>query len=274
MILGRTTPFGLNELTHELRPLILRSGRTVPPEVSDRLKFFSSRTKWPASTDATLATTGFTRVLARPQGVFSQPRNAAKKILAVQSHGAIHSLSALSREWVMFVCGTVVRSGRAKKSGCRTDLDEPLSLITASWKRSSNHRCPALGAVDQTPCSTFTTPLSVLNRSPDNRPSRSHRRTLPVASRTRWKADEVQRDRWLDSANQQSCFAANRPNTIALCEPSHLLYGLVGSSSASEQDWSSHTVSSMRTRNTQRVPYEEGNARQCAAARREPHRHC
>ena len=217
-------------------------------------------------------------MLARPQGVFSQPRNAAKNRLAVQSLGAITSPPALLRELVMLACDTVVRSGRTTKSGCRTDFAEPLSLISASWKCSSNRRCLALGAVDQTPCSTSTTPLIVLDRSPDNRPPRSNRRTLLIASRTRSKADLVQRVWRLDSTNHRSCFVAYRPlaeaRAIAVCKPSLVLDGLTGSSSAFEQAWSSHTVSSMRTRNTQRVPYEERNARQCAAARREPHRHC
>ena len=224
-------------------------------------------------------TTGFTRVLARPPGVFSQPRNAANKLLAVQSLGASPSPLALSREWVMLVCDAVVRSGHGKKSGCRTDFEGPLSLITNFWKLASNHRCPALGAVDQTPCLTSTTPLSVLDRSPNNRPSRSsHRRILPAASRTRWKADDVHRIRRLDSANLRSYFVANgslaEARTIALCEPSLVFDGPHRPSSAYEQDWSSDTVSSMRTRNTQRVPYEKRNARQCAAARREPHCHC
>ncbi len=217
-------------------------------------------------------------MLARPQGVFSQPRNAAKKSLAVQSHGAIHSPTVLSHGWVMLVCDTIVRSARTKKIGGRTDFEGPLSLITDSWKSASSRRCPALGEVDQTPCSTSITSLSILDRSPDNRSTRLACRTLPAASRIRWKADDVQRIRRLDSANLRSCFVADMPlagvRAIALCEPSLNHDGLCSLSSATEQDWSSRTVSSTRTRNTQRVPHEERNARQCAAARREPHRHC
>ena len=244
---------------------------------SDCLKFLFTY-KWLASAGATLPTTGFTRVLARPQGVFSQPRNAAKKSLAVQSLGAINSPAALSRDWVMLVCDAVVRSSHREKSGYRTDFEGPLLLITDFWKPNSSRRCLALGEVDQTPCSTSKSLLSNLGRLANNQPSRLHRRSLPVLSRIRPEKTDDERNRQLDSANLRSCFVALTPHAevraIALCEPSFDHDGPIGLSSATEQVWPSRTVSSLRTRNMQRVPYEEGNARQCAAARREPHCHC
>ena len=233
---------------------------------------------WLSSRTPHQLTTGFTRVLARPPGVFSQPRNAATKSFAAESHGAIPSLPALSRGRATLAGETVVRSDRASQSGCRTDFEEPLSLITETWKLTSNRRCLALGAVDQSPCSTSTTPLIALDRSPDNRPPRSNRRTPLLASRSRWKADFVTRGQQLDSARDRTPLAATSPlvdaRAIALREPSSFRDGRARPSSASEQVWTSRTVSSISTRNTQRVPDEEGNARQCAAARREPHRHC
>ena len=225
--------------------------------------------KWLASVGATLPTTGFTRVLARPKGVFSQPRNAAKKSLAVQSLGAIYSPAALSRAWVMLVCDTVVRSGRTKKFGCRTAFEEPLSLITDFWKPNSSRRCLALGEVDQTPCSTSKALLSNLGRLPNNQLSRLHRRSLPVLFRIRTEKVDDERIRQLDSANLRSCFVAHTPHAevraIALCEPSFDDDGPIGLSSAAEQIWPSRAVSSLRTRNMQRVPYEEGNARRAAS---------
>ncbi len=227
---------------------------------------------------ATLPTTGFTRVLARPKGVFSQPRNAAKKSLAVQYSSANHSPLAFSRERVTVARETVVRSGLANLPGFRTDFEEPLSLITKVWKTHSICRCSALGMINRAPRSTFKSSLISLSRSPDKRPSRPKRQITPAAFRTRWKADDVQQLRSLDSAKTRSSFVAHSPlaelRAITDCKPSINSNEPFGTLSAIELALSSRVVSSVRTRNTQRVPYEERNARQCAAAGREPDCHC
>lgn len=233
---------------------------------------------WLALAGATLPTTGFTRVLARPKGIFSQPRNSAKKPFAVQSIGAISSPAALSRAGVLLIRHTAVRSVRTKKSGCRAHFEGPLSLITDFWKATSNRRCPALGEVDQLPCSTSITTLSRFDRSSDKRSSTLHCRRLCGSFGIHSNMSDFGRFIRLDSANLRSTMVASRPNLVfdgvALCKSSFRHAEPAGSTSVREQIRSSDRVASLRTRNMQRVPYEEGNARQCAAARREPHRHC
>ena len=218
--------------------------------------------------DATSANTGFTRVLARPQGVLSQSRPAATEFssLAVLSLAAMSSSPVLSRGNMRLGRETVIR------------LDWLLSMITARRKLASGRRCHLLEAVDPTPCSTSTTPLAAPNRLSQQPTTGPLSRTTLVASpNSRLPGNGTSGSQQACSATRRSHRAASTPINAAhaseLRGPSRFSDGRARPSSASEQVWTSRTVTSTRTRNQQRVLHEERDARQCAPAGREPHRH-
>ena len=218
---------------------------------------------------ATSANTGFTRVLARHQGVLSQSRPAATELSsrAVLSLGTMTSSPAQSRGNRRLGRETVIR------------FDWLLSLITACRKFASGRRRHRLGAVDPMPCSMSTTPLVAperLSEQPTTGPL--SRTTLVVSSDPRLPGTGTSGSQQACSAKRRSHRAAftpiNAADAIELGGPSQFSDGRARPSSASEQVWTSRTVTSNRTRNSQRVLHEERDARQRAPARREPYRHC
>ena len=203
--------------------------------------------------------TGFTRVLARPQGVLSQSRPAATESssLAVLSLGSNLLPSVRSRGQLEF----------GRESAFR--FDWLLSTITARRSFYSGRRCDLRGAVDPTPCSTFLIPLAAPVRL-SQPPTGPFRRTTRVAA----IESPVQEIGFSGSLQADSATTRSLRVAIAFCGHRRFSDGHARPSPASEQVRTSRTVTSHSTRNSQRVPHEKRNARQRPAAGREPHRHC
>lgn len=215
--------------------------------------------------DATQPTTGFTRVLARPQGVFSQTRPTATDDVAVLPFAEMFSpavpLHALAR---------LPRQSARRRIG--------LSPIADPRKFTSDCRSASLGTADPSRNVTSAIPLESGGPSVSEPSVRFPRRTLLSTShRARLFGSDANGQRAAFFAIPSSARSAIRPQTTAsailvLRGPSPRFNGHARPFSAFELDVTSRT-STRRTRNSQRVLHEKRNARQCFAAGREPHCH-